>query len=825
MPWSGSTRLCAETLAGLADPLFPALTTARMRPPAETARVVLAGMLEPLESHGSTPRLPAWLLPHQADAVGRARAILSRFGGVLIADGVGLGKTFIALALAQLERDVGGEAIGLVPASLTTEWRRASDATGVPLTLASHAMLARRAPAVAARCSLVIVDEAHAFRNPRTRRYDALARLAIGKRVVLLTATPLNNSTADLESLVRLFASRDRFREFGVADIAAALSSSDPAAALALGALAVCRTRRLVESRFPELRGAFPRRVLLDPVRYDLAAGFGPLRELLGALETFAGATGEAGALLHLGLLRRLESSRAALRRSLARHRDIVEEVIRAGEEGVKLSRAEVRATLLRSGDSSQMALWSLLAPAGARAAGTLEAARSALSQALELLDASGDRDPKADALEHLLKGELAGAPAIVFTEFRDTALQLMRRLRHRLRCITVVGDRAWAGTAPLSRREALDGFAPQGRGQAADPLLAADVLIATDVASEGLNLQDARAVVSYDLPWNPVRVMQRVGRIERLHSPHQEIRVAHFVPAGGLRELTSVLRRLRSKLAEAQTSIGAEPDPLAALWWIDAGPPGAETLERESWRRVAPFEARERWRSLGGPVRRWPRTPVLTAGIAGDDGPAEAGILLALEWRGGRRIPLPFVVRAGRQPARDPEALGALAERALRATPLPAATSQFAELLAGVMPDARAALVALSAARHGTTSADDGRQAALEVLVRGSLRSHRERSDGSALERAATALGRELPVGLDRLIGRLAREGGAPVDLAVRITELVETAMPPSGPPLDGTPRLVLVAAIVLASRCAADTATFEACDTPRSSSISMAR
>ncbi|HEY2804801.1 MAG TPA: helicase-related protein [Gemmatimonadales bacterium] len=804
-PWAGSTRLCAETLAGIADPLFPALSEAKVRLPAETARAILAGMLEPLECPASGGAMPSWLLPHQADAVVRARAILQRFGGVLIADGVGLGKTFIALALAKQERDRGGDAVAFVPASLLTEWQRASASVEVPLPLHSHAMLARRAPALTARCSLILVDEAHAFRNPRTRRYDALARLAAGRRVALLTATPLNNTAADLDSLIHLFASRDRFREFGVADIGLALRSADPAATLALGAVSVCRTRRLVESRFPELKGAFPQRVLRDPARYDLAACYGgALAPILDALEAFARAPGEeSGALLHLGLLRRLESSRAALRRSLARHRDILDEVMRAAEDGVTVSRAEVRSSIMRGADAGQLALWSLLSPGNAHRWESLGSARAALTCALALVDDADGADPKADALQSLLDGPLAGSKTIVFTEFRDTAIHLMRRLRHRLRCITVVGDRAWAGTTQLSRREALDGFAPQGRRRAADPLLDADVLIATDVASEGLNLQDARAIVSYDLPWNPVRVMQRIGRVERLHSPHQSIEVAHLTPAGGLRDMTSVLRTLRTKLSSTNHSLGAEPDPLAALWWLDEGAPRPDMLERESWRRVAPFEARERWRALAGSVRKPARSPVLAAGVADDDGPAEAGILLAMEWRGGRRIPLPFVALAGAPPRRDPEALGELAERALRAQPVPTTGSQFAELLASVMPEARAQLVALSASRRGSTPSDPGRQSALEILVRGSLQSHRERSDGGAFERAAAVLAKELPAGLDRLIGKLAREGGAPIDLAARIAELAETMMPPPGPPLDGTPKLVLVAAIVIAAKC----------------------
>ncbi len=752
--------------------------------------------------------MPSWLLPHQTDAVVRARAILRRFGGVLIADGVGLGKTFIALALVQMERAAGGDAVALVPAALITEWQRAAAAVEMPLTIHSLAVLARRAPVPPARCSLVIVDEAHAFRNPRTRRYDALSRLVAGRRVALLSATPLNNTPTDLDALIHLFAARDRFREFGVADLGQALRHRDPAAALALGAVSVCRTRRLVEARFPELRAAFPQRTLRAPVRYDLAACYGgSLNAILDVLQALARAPGEAtggAALLHLGLLRRLESSRAALRRSLARHRDVLDEVTRAAEQGVTVSRADVRASLARSDDESQLALWPLLAPSGSmRPWDALAAARSALVRALALVDAaSGTGDAKAEALEALLTGPLAGTRTIVFTEYRDTALYLLRRLRRQMRVIAVMGNGAWAGTTRLSRREALDGFAPIGRGRRADPLLDADVLVATDVASEGLNLQDARAVVNYDLPWNPVRVMQRVGRIERLYSPHRQIDVAHFTAAGGLRELTAVLRTLRAKLASQGQVPGAEPDPLAALWWLEDGVPAPEALERESWRRVAPFEARERWRALAGPPQRRSPAPLVAAGIADDDGPPGAGVLLALEWRGGRGVPRPFADTGEAPPRRDPEALGELAERALHSAGVPTDPSQFAELLAGVMPEARAQLVALSAARRGSAGSP-GRQAALDLLARGAIDTHRQRADASALERAGQILACDVPAGLDRLIGRLARENGPPTELAARIVELAKTMLPPAAPPLDGTPRLVLVAAIVVASRC----------------------
>jgi hypothetical protein len=807
-PWAASTRLCAETLAGIADPLFPALASAHVRPPEAVARALLAGLLEPLESALPAEPLPEWLLPHQADAVLRARGILARFGGVLVADGVGLGKTYVGLALAALERSHGGGAAAFVPAATIPEWRDAAASVAVPLAVHSHTALARRVPALPDRCTLVLVDEAHAFRNPRTLRYDALARLAAGRRVALLSATPLNNAPADLEALVHLFAPRDRFREFGVPDLGRALRDAAPSAALALGAISVCRTRRLIEERFPELRGAFPRRSLLPPVPYDLAACYGgELSPLLRELSQMAPDDSDAGpgaALLRVGLLRRLESSRTAFRKSLARQRDVLDEIARACEQGVAIGRGDVRAAWGADGEESQLALWPLLATQAATSRwGCLTPLRDATDRALALTDAISAPDTKVEALERLLRGSLAGIKTIIFTEYRDTALYLLRRLRRAHRVICVVGNIAHAGASVLSRREALDAFAPRSRGRPRNPLLDADVLIATDVLSEGLNLQDAQAVVSYDLPWNPVRVMQRIGRVERLGSLHRYIHVAHLVPADGLEELTSVLRVLRAKLNATGATLGAEPDPLTSLWWVDAGAPRLADLEQEGWRRVAPFEARERWRTMVGSVVATRTAPVLAAAIADDELPPAVGILLALEWRGGIRVPLPFVLEAGRPPQLDSQLLGAVATRALRSRTTPCDAALFTSVLAAVLPEARARMLSLSAARRGAGEPGPGRLAALELLGRAAAIAHRARADDTTLSVSIDLLARDLPAGLDRMMGRLARECGSPFELARRIHEVLTASPPPAAPALDGTPRLVLVAAIALATQC----------------------
>ena len=734
----------------------------------------------------------------------RARGVLARFGGVLVADGVGLGKTFVALAMAALERRDGGDCLAVVPAAIVEEWERAMARTGVVVPLRTHTGIVRAAAEPGASCSLLLVDEAHAFRNPRTRRYDALARLALGRRVVLLTATPFNNSPADVASLVALFAGRDRFRVLGVADIAAGLRSPDARVAqLALGALSVCRTRRLVERRWPDVARSFPRRILEPPVRYDLAATYGGrLPAVLDGLEAVARSmreAEEAAALVHVGLLRRLESSPAALMASLRHHRAFAEDARAAASSGRQLTRREFGLTRGAHAPDDQLLLWELLLgqhpAADAPLTAFLAAVRDVERAAGDVTDA--DADTKVAALCELL--DRVSPPAIIFTEYRATALYLMRRLRRRYRVLTVTGAEAWAGTDRIARAEALDAFAPLGRGRRPQPLLAADVLVTTDVASEGMNLQDARMVVNFDLPWNPVRVMQRAGRIDRLGSPHARVHLAHVVPANGLERLTGVLDRLQEKLGRAASMPTAEPDPLAALWWLDRGLTPA-AMDTEAWRRVAPFEAWERWQSLAhdtvdvdGPV---------IAGAITAEGDSAVGLLLELSWRGRPPVPLPYVLRHGGVVAEDAVVLTALAELACRGRPVTVEAALLAEALATVLPLARARAGALHASCRGAAPMMPGRRAVLAILDRATLRARRDRTDGTQTEEAATRLLHDVPEGLERRLGDLARSKCDPARVAQEVMSLT-SRMPLPETEAPAPPRLSLAAALVVTAVC----------------------
>jgi hypothetical protein len=393
------------------------------------------------------------------------------------------------------------------------------------------------------------------------------------------------------------------------------------------------------------------------------------------------------------------------------------------------------------------------------------------------------------------LRSRPPGTRTLVFTEYRDTALHLMRELRTRFRVIGVVGQEGWASGARIARREALDVFTP---GTATDPLLEADTLVATDVASEGLNLQAASEVLNYDLPWNPVRVMQRAGRVDRLGSPHARVTIGHLVPGGGRRLLTTVLLRLRAKLDGMQRTISTEPDPLAALWWLDADTGVDLATEEEAERRVAAFESAERWRDHLGAE---PSTPVVGAVLAADGGDPATGVLLRIVWDSGTRIPLAFVTGPGGRLTEDPLALGLLAERALQARPVPVDAARFVGPIATVLSAARARALEVGTARHVEPALTPERRAALRLLQRFVHTAARDRTPAQAVEHAAALLARPLTAGRERAVAAALRGG----DAAVVVQRLVDALMGVGEPDDLGAhaPRLELVAALAVLTVC----------------------
>lgn len=506
---------------------------------------------------------PPWLLAHQAPAAQRLAARLSYFHGALLADAPGLGKTYVGLALATRYRG----ALALVPASLVTQWRSLARSLGVELDVVSHEALSRGTPIPAA--GLVVVDEAHRFRNPATRRYDALARRAPASHLLLLTATPVVNRAADVVHLLRLFLPDHGLAVFGVPSIERALAArAHGELAHACAGLVVARTTQVSAA----VAGAMP-------AVSDVAVLAAPPATLSRVEQMSAAIDGlhfpsfqlqEAAALLRLHLYARLASSVPALTSTLHRHRRYLDHAIAAARRGEPISR-HAAWLIIGPEDTAQLDLPGLRAADAASPldVSRLEAERQRIVSLLESLATEDGTDPKADALEALLSRH--PAKSIVFTSAVATAHHLARHLGWR-RLAIATGRGARIATGPVTLDEALALFAPRAQG-ARPPAAALEVhtLIATDLVSEGLNLQDAERVIHFDLPWSPLRLEQRVGRVARLGSRHSAVHVAWFLPPEVLERRLALAARIAHKV-RAQLELGAAASSRVGRAYVAGG-------------------------------------------------------------------------------------------------------------------------------------------------------------------------------------------------------------------------------------------------------------
>ncbi len=128
-------------------------------------------------------------------------------------------------------------------------------------------------------------------------------------------------------------------------------------------------------------------------------------------------------------------------------------------------------------------------------------------------------------------------------------------------RLASVSGSDARGG---IARQTAIHGFAPISTGAIPpDDRDRFDILLCTDVLAEGMNLQQCRNIVNYDLPWNPMRLVQRHGRVDRIGSPHPSVFLRTFFPDAQLDDLLNLEERVRRKLAQAAASVGVEEAPI----------------------------------------------------------------------------------------------------------------------------------------------------------------------------------------------------------------------------------------------------------------------
>jgi hypothetical protein len=656
-----------------------------------------------MNEEGATGRLG--LTNFQRDGVARMKRLLAQNGGVLVADEVGLGKSFLAgEVIKTATEDLFQRAVIICPASIkrsmwlpflkdnhfshTVEVYSYEEVRGriaepkEPDADASQRELAkykkkhkkwRKFSREMSEYALVVVDEAHNLRNSSAARSEALDKVILSgknpKQVVLLTATPVNNSLTDLETLLKYFVRNDaQFAHIGIPSIRGYIKraqDTDPENLTPehlfdlMDQVAVRRTRKFVKDNYANdkviIRGEeqtikFPTAKSYR-IEYELdEAGLKLVDSMLYALEVDESEGGDnsywfrrgdekhlmlarytpsayrlegdlenhqitnAG-LLRSALLKRLESSPAALYKTLKKLSSAHAAFIKGCENGYVIVGSAL-SELTNTEDDEFMNVLDdfdvenrkdievITLYKGEMLIEDVKSDKKLIDELAELARlAHQGSDPKYNELvkqlmaiaEDSKKVDANGVSSqdrrkvIVFSTFADTIMDLHERLTAELKTSTnvklgaykerlappIMGTYAAAlaagetgGVDQGGRTATIAGFAPITAGEYVDGKPVDedefDILLTTDVLAEGVNLQQAGRILNYDLPWNPMRIVQRHGRIDRIGSEHDYVHLGLYFPSQKLDEMLKLESTLQRKLAQAHAAVGEHIEVLA---------------------------------------------------------------------------------------------------------------------------------------------------------------------------------------------------------------------------------------------------------------------
>lgn len=614
------------------------------------------------------------LFKFQRDGVVGAIDKLNRFGGCIIADSVGLGKTFEALAIIKYHELRNDRVLVLAPKRLRDNWTlyKANDKRNILLAdrfnydILNHTDLSRDGGTSGdidlshvnwGNYDLVVIDESHNFRNKATHkgkesRYDRLMRQIIKEgvktRVLMLSATPVNNRLADLRNQIAFVTEGDdtALLDHGIASVEGttrkaqaqfnrwlAMDESDKTPTklvemlgfdyfTLLDHLTIARSRRHVEKYYGTTEtGRFPDRLPPINIKADVdvagefrsigdinleirrltLASYAPLRYVLPNKqaaydakystqvrggESFFRQVDREESLIHLlrvNVLKRMESAVSSFTMTLQRQ---------LGDVEATLSRIESHAEELEEIDIADVdiddpAFESLLVGRKVKVLladvdlirwkQDLIEDRNRLATLLSAARQIGAaRDAKLSALRQMIEEKCrnpindGNRKIIVFTAFADTAHYLYTHLSPWAKTTLgidsalVTGSAGIQTTLPSLRKNmgaVLSAFSPRAKERPED--LAGegeiDLLIATDCISEGQNLQDCDWLINYDIHWNPVRIIQRFGRIDRIGSPNQQIQLVNFWPNIELEEYINLEQRVSGRMVLLDISATGE--------------------------------------------------------------------------------------------------------------------------------------------------------------------------------------------------------------------------------------------------------------------------
>ena len=612
------------------------------------------------------------LYQFQQDGARSLIAKLMDHNGCILADSVGLGKTYTALAVIKYFELRNQQVLVLCPRKLCDNWSLCPASNGHPqnpfpqdrfgYTLLAHTDLSRDSGRSGnvdlanfqwGNYDLVVIDESHNFRNDGSSRYERLLKDVIQAgaqtKVLLLSATPVNTSLMDLRNQIYLMTEgrEQAFQDsLGVGSIRALMARAqkefkqweqqqsqgkrrDKAQLLdSLGAdflrllngVSISRSRRQIEQFYAdemERIGRFPRRAqpenvyphtdINEELSYqDLAERIGAFTLAVYQPSAYVIDPGRLDELesrrqahnfnqkdserflvgmMRVNLLKRLESSAHALQLTMERTIKKIDNLLKKIERYEQGDDSQIHGLIhgetLPDDDNEDeefavnrsrhpYRLAELDLP---RWTSHLKEDKAMLSMVRDRVAAvTPERDGKLQDLKQRIRRK-AGQPnrkLLVFTTFKDTAKYLYDNLQSLTKKLGIAmamvsGDETHATAGLNNFNDILSNFAPTARQRSTtDANRDIDLLIATDCISEGQNLQDCDTVLNYDIHWNPVRLVQRFGRIDRIGSRSPSVRMVHYWPTEDMETYLRLQNRVQARMALADLTASGDEDPFS---------------------------------------------------------------------------------------------------------------------------------------------------------------------------------------------------------------------------------------------------------------------
>lgn len=528
-------------------------------------------------------------LEYQQQAVINAKRILESYNGVFLSDVVGLGKTYISAILAL---KLKGRKLFICPPILKDYWKDTLDYFGVNRFKVQSSGQLEHLIEVSEKYDFVFVDEAHRFRNEYTQGFEYLDRLCKGKKVVLISATPFNNNFDDIFALIKLFQPSKSSSIPGISNLEAFFNriskslkkyekgSSEYSECLNRGAteirngilkhLMIRRTRTEILKYFPEdlenQKIVFPtvsppRQIIYrfdDQYKEALEKTISSLQDFgyarysprfyLMSSEKREGRELSLRGFMKSLLVKRLESSLYAFTKSIERLIHSYEDFIDMFKKGRILISKKINIyDLIEQDDESKIE--TLIKANKVEEYEKKDFKEHYLQhlftdlKILEEIKLTWDpivsleqRDPKIESLiEKLDSDNDLKNKVIVFTESKETGDYLFKHLNdhYQEEVFFFSSDGGKQGDNCYTNREAKkvtsSSLTTNYIGKNGGNI---KILITTDILAEGVNLQESNVIINYDLPWNPTRVLQRVGRVNRLDTKHENIYVYNFFPS-----------------------------------------------------------------------------------------------------------------------------------------------------------------------------------------------------------------------------------------------------------------------------------------------------